>query len=93
MANEGENLAIYNRADLVPDVQSESCEFAKSNDANDAFVSVSQGEYEFRCGDSGVTEGLSCCEVEEIETWNVDGTTTRHIHGPESRFDDQLPRV
>ena len=44
----------------------------------DAFVSISQGEREFRFGCSGGTEGLDC-EIGEIETWIVDSAATRHM--------------
>ena len=50
MAKENENLVISGEAGLVADVESESCEIAKSNDAEDAFVCVSQGEHEFCFG-------------------------------------------
>ena len=63
------------------DAESELCEFTKSNDAGDAFVSVSQGEHEFRFGCSGGTEGTEGfdCETGEIETWIVDSNATSHI--------------
>ena len=44
----------------------------------DAFVSVSQGEHEFRFGCSGGTEGFDC-ESGEVETWIVDSAASRHM--------------
>ena len=61
---EDANLAISDQAGLVADA--------------DAFVSISQGEREFRFGCSGGTEGLDC-EIREIETWIVDSAATRHM--------------
>ena len=60
MAKEDANLAVSDQAGLVADAESESYKLVKSNDAEDAFVAVSQGEHEFRFGCSGRTEGLSC---------------------------------
>ena len=75
----GHDLAVLDhQASLVADAESESCEFVKSNDAKDAFVSVSQGEYEFRFGCSGGTEGLDC-GIKELYTWIVDSAATRHM--------------
>ena len=56
MAKEDANLAISDQAGLVADA--------------DAFVSVSQGEHEFRFGCSGGTEGFDC-EIGEVDTWIV----------------------
>ena len=53
MKKEDANLAISDQVGLVADA--------------DAFVSISQGEREFRFGCSGGTEGLDC-EIGEIET-------------------------
>ena len=64
MKKEDANLAISDQAGLVADT--------------DAFVSVSQGEREFRFGCSGGTEGLAC-EIREIATWIVDSAATRHM--------------
>ena len=63
MKKEDANLAISDQAGLVADA--------------DAFVSVSQGERDFRSGCSGRTEGLGC-EIGEIVTWIVDSAATRH---------------
>ena len=43
-----------------------------------AFVSVSQGEREFRFGCSGGPEGLDC-EIGEIETWMIGSAAARHM--------------
>ena len=51
---------------------------AKSKYAEDAFISVSFGEYVFRFGYWGETEGLDC-DIREIETWIVDSAATRHM--------------
>ena len=60
----------------MADAESEPCEFAKSNDAEDAFVS--QGEHEFCFGGSVGTEGFHC-EIGEIKPWVVDSAATRHM--------------
>ena len=65
MAKEDANLAISDQAGLVADT-------------DDASVSVSQGEHEFRLGCSGGTEGLDC-EIGERETWIVDSAATKHM--------------
>ena len=67
MAKEDANLAISDQAGLVADEENESCELAKSNDIEDAFVSVSQGEHGFRFDCSEGSGGFDC-EIEEIET-------------------------
>ena len=59
-AKEDANLAISDQVGLVVHAKSESYEFAKSNDAEDAFVSVSQEKYVFRFDGSGGTQGLDC---------------------------------
>ena len=71
------NLTISDQGGLVVDAKSESGEFAKSNDAESAFVSVSQGGYGFRSCGRGGTEGLAC-DNRRIETWIVDSAATRH---------------
>ena len=81
MTKEDANLAISGQAGLVGDAESKSFEVAKSNNAEDAFVSVSQGEREFRFGCSGGTVRVNC-EIGEIETWIVDGAATRNNMGP-----------
>ena len=78
MKKEDANLAISDQVGLVADA--------------DAFVSIFQGEHEFRFGCSGGTEGLYC-EIGEIETWIVDSAACNKAHDPESSFNDELPRV
>ena len=78
MAEEDANLAISGQEGLVADADSESCELAKSNDAEDAFVSVSYGEHGFGFGCLGGTVRLDC-EIEGIETWIIDSAATRHM--------------
>ena len=64
MKKEDANLAISDQVGLVAD--------------EDAFVSFSQGEREFRFGCLGAMERLDC-EIGEIETWIVDSAVTRHM--------------
>ena len=64
MKKEDANLAISDHVGLVADA--------------DAFVSISQGEREFRFGCSWGTGGLDC-EIGEIETWIVDSAATMHM--------------
>ena len=59
------------------DAESESCEFAKSHDAEKAFVSILQVGHGFRSCGWGGTEGLDC-EIGGIETWVVDSAAARH---------------
>ena len=66
-----------------PKIKKEDANLANSGQVGlvadaDAFVSISQGEREFRFGCSGGTEGLDC-EIGEIEIWIVDSAATRHM--------------
>ena len=78
VTKEDENLVISDQTGLVVDAEIELCEFAKSDDGKDAFISVSRGEHVFCFGGSGGTEGFNCDSM-EIEAWFVGNAATRHM--------------
>ena len=53
VVKEDAELEISDEVGLAADAESESYDFAKKNDPEDAFISVFQGEHEFRFGGSG----------------------------------------
>ena len=69
---------ISDQACLVKNAESESCEFAKPSDGEDAFVSVSQREHETYFSGSRGTEELGS-EIEDVETWVLDSAASRRM--------------